>query len=192
MDSISPAFLADLPRLSWLALAVSGGLLAAATYMRRSHHTSLAAMDRRAQSIVYREAPTVRVVDPQRVDRLRKVVRLTPGESVDVLETGPGLPPRFRIRLERIVPCEGGAAAQISVDFGGTALSCGPLVEETAFNQFVLPRASRDEPRNCVFHYQENGGSLDFMRLKLRYVDEAQQAADIDVLQVSGHWPAAA
>lgn len=114
---------------------------------------------------------------------------MTPGESIDVVETRADLPPRFRVTLKRIVEVEGGPVAQIAVEFGGTAVSCGPLVEEVAFNEFVLPRASRNEPRNSVFHYQERGDALDFMRIKLRTIDPAMQWAELDVLQVSGHWP---
>ena len=66
--------------------------------------------------------------------------------------------------------------AHIAVEFGGAAVSCGPLVEEVAFNEFVLPRASRDEPRNSVYHYTESGDALEFMRIKLRAVDAAAKA----------------
>jgi hypothetical protein len=86
---------------------------------------------------------------------------------------------------------DGSVAAHIHVDYGGTAVSCGPLVEETAFNEFVLPRAARDEPRNCVFHYQERGDSLDFMRIKLRGLDMDADIAEIDGLRMSEHWPLA-
>jgi hypothetical protein len=68
-------------------------------------------------------------------------------------------------------------------------VSCGPLVEEIAFNEFVLARASRDDSRNCVYHHQERGDALDFMRIKLRSIDAVEGWADIDVMQVSGHWP---
>jgi hypothetical protein len=80
--------------------------------------------------------------------------------------------------------------AHIAVEFGGTAVSCGPLVEEIAFNEFVLPRASRDDSRNSVYYYQERGDALEFMRIKLRSIDASEGWADIDVMQVSGHWPA--
>jgi len=185
--------LADLPRLVALAVSVTAALIALGAYLRR-RPSEFAGVQRRpappAEGIIYRDAPTVRVVDSQRVDRLRKVVRLAPGKHVDILESRVGMTPRFRIALKRIVRMEEATVAHIAVDFGGTAVSCGPLVEEIAFNEFVLPRAARDEPRNCVFHYQESGDALDFMRIKLRGVDADADIAELDVLQVSGHWPA--
>ncbi len=185
--------LADLPRLVALAISVTAALIALGAYLRR-RPSEFATVQRRPvpplEGIIYRDAPTVRVVDSQRVDRLRKVVRLAPGKHVDILESRVGMTPRFRITLKRIVRMEEATVAHIAVDFGGTTVSCGPLVEEIAFNEFVLPRAARDEPRNCVFHYQESGDALDFMRIKLRGVDADVDIAELDVLQVSGHWPA--
>jgi hypothetical protein len=190
--------LQDIPRLVGFLIAVSATLVAVAAYLRRDRAPAALAQpsaERRPKGIVYHDAPTIRMVDSQRIDRLRKVVRLAPGEHVDVLDTPQGraleLTPRFRVTLKRIVRMDDGTAlAQVAVDFGGVAVSCGPLVEETAFNEFVLPRATRDEPRNSVFHYHESGDALDFMRIKLRGVDMDQDIAEIDVMQVSGHWPA--
>lgn len=195
MAPIATTLAPDLPQLLALAIAVTAALIAIGAYWRRQRPSALAGMQRqpvsaKPEGIVYRDAPTVRVVDSQRVDRLRKVVRLAAGAHVDVLETRIGMTPRFRITLKRIVRLDDTAVAHILVDFGGTAVSCGPLVEEIAFNEFVLPRAARDEPRNSVFHYQENGDSLDFMRIKLRGIDMDADIAEIDVMQVSGHWPA--
>lgn len=187
----------DFPQLLALAIAVAAALIAVVAYWRQQRTSALAGMHRQAisakrEGIVYRDAPTVRVVDSQRVDRLRKVVRLAAGAHVDILETRVGMTPRFRITLKRIVRIDDTAVAHITVDFGGTAVSCGPLVEEIAFNEFVLPRAARDESRNSVFHYQETGNSLDFMRVKLRGIDMDIDIAEIDVMQVSGHWPGTA
>src|SRR5215468_11175355 len=131
----------ELLQLLCIALAIAAGL----SYWRR-HRTSLA-----TGPIVYRDAPTVRLADAQRIDRTRKVVRLEPGAYVDLLETRFGHVPRFRVTLKALVASEEGLA-HIAVDFTGAAVSCGPLVEEIAFNEFVLPRSSRDESRNCVFH----------------------------------------
>ena len=190
MDSIDVTYFPNLFSLLSLAVAIAAALVAAGSYWRKSHRPFASSLPQPSPGkIVYRDAPTVRVVDSQRVDRLRKLVRLSPGELVDILETRAGLSPRFRITLKRIVACEGGAVAHIAVEFGGSAVSCGPLVEEIAFNQFVLPRANRDEPRNSVYHYQESGDALDFMRIKLRTVDPTANWAELDVLQVCGHWP---
>lgn len=196
MELTATSILPDLPQLLALAIAVTAALIAVGAYWRRQRPSVLAGMHRQSisakpkEGIVYRDTPTVRVVDSQRVDRLRKVVRLAAGTHVDVLEPRAGMTPRFRIALKRVVRLDDAAVAHIAVDFGGTAVSCGPLVEEIAFNEFVLPRAARDEPRNCVFHYQESGDSLDFMRIKLRGIDMDADIAEIDVMQVSGHWPA--
>lgn len=199
MESLTASLVSDAPRLFALVIAIAAALVAIAAYWRRQRPSALAGMHRQTspqpRGIVYRDAPTVRVVDSQRVDRLRKLVRLAPGEHVDVLENRPGAQvvngaPRFRITLKRVVRLDESTVAHIAVDFGGVAISCGPLVEEIAFNEFVLPRAARDEPRNCVFHYQESGDTLDFMRIKLRGVDMDADIAEIDVMQVSGHWPA--
>jgi hypothetical protein len=191
MDSIGFAAYTNVFSLLSLTVAIAAALVAGGMYWRGRHAPVEPASAAPVGKIVYRDAPTVRVLDSQRVDRLRKLARLAPGEFIDVLETRAGLPPRFRVTLKRIVDVEGGAVAHIAVDFGGAAVSCGPLVEEIAFNQFVLPRATRDEARNCVFHYQDSGEALDFMRIKLRTIDAAANWAELDIMQVSGHWPRA-
>lgn len=172
-----------------LAIAFAAGLVAAAVYWRQ--RSSLIAVNRQGASatIIYNDAPTVRVVDSQRVDRLRKIVQLTSGAHVDILEPQSGAEPRFRITLKSVMERAETPAAHIAVEFRGTSLSCGPLVEELAHNEFVLPRALRDEPRSSVFHYHERGDALDFMRIKVRSIDPKAQTAEIDVMQVQGHWP---
>lgn len=200
MDSLFAALASDIPRLVGLAISVSLAVAAVIAYSRRPGHSAHSGVNRVSTAVpraaVHRDTPTVRIPASQRIDRLRKVVRLAPGEHVDVLDHPPGAPiavsPRFRITLKSVLRLDDGSvAAHIHVDYGGTAVSCGPLVEETAFNEFVLPRAARDEPRNCVFHYQERGDSLDFMRIKLRGLDMDADIAEIDVLRMSEHWPLA-
>ena len=141
------------------------------------------------QPIIYRDAPTVRVSDSQRVDRTRKVVRVNAGEFVDVLTPAAGLPPRFRITVKNIVEDSDLEAAHLFVEFGGAQLSCGPLVHETACNEFVLARATRDEHRSSVFYYHERGDSLEFMRIKLKSADAQTGLVELDVMQLHGHWP---
>jgi hypothetical protein len=191
MDSSSLHF-TQLPLLLCLAVTITAGLIAAVTYLHRQR-TAMAAMQRTAAAapgkIIYNDAPTVRVVDPQRVDRRRKIVRLTIGEHVDVLETPEGLEPRFRVTLKSVSRMAD--VAHIAVGFGGTRVSCGPLVQEQSTNEFMVPRALRDEPRSSVFHYHENGSSLDFMRIKVRSLDAAAGTAELDVMQVASHWPTA-
>jgi hypothetical protein len=164
--------------------------IVAALYWRRQHAGVSPARAAAAPSpIVYREAPTVRVSDSQRVDRTRKLVRVNVGEFVDVLATAAGLPPRFRITVKAVAPSNDAEAAHLLVEFGGTQLSCGPLVQETTFNEFLLPRASRDDHRSSIFFYHERGDSLEFMRIKLKSADASTGLVELDVMQLQGHWP---
>ena len=180
----------DVAQQLWLAVGLLTAFIAAALYWRRQHAPVTPARAAAAPTpIVYRDAPTVRVGDSQRVDRTRKVVRVNVGESVDVLATAAGLPPRFRITGKNIVDNSDLEAAHLVVEFGGTQLSCGPLVQETAFNEFVLPRATRDEHRSSIFYYHERGESLEFMRIKLKSVDTATGLIELDIMQLHGHWP---
>jgi hypothetical protein len=190
----SPLAIAQLPLLLCLAVAITAGLVAARYLHRYREAASALAIQRAAAAapgkIIYSDAPTVRVVDSQRVDRRRKIVRLAAGEHVDILETPEGMEPRFRITLKSVVRMAD--AAHIAVAFGGTRVSCGPLVQEQSTNEFIVPRALRDEPRSSVFHYYEKGSSLDFMRIKVRSLDAAAGTAELDVMQIAAHWPAAA
>jgi hypothetical protein len=195
MDPTTPNLLIDLPKLLCLGIALVGGLFAATTWWRRYRAAAMAGMQRNARAslgkIIYQEAPTVRVVDSQRVDRIRKIVRLTPNESVDILENRGSPIPRFRLTLKEVLKGET-PAVRIVVEYGGTPLSCGPLVKELGRNEFLLPRVAREEPRSAILHFHERGDALDFMRIKLRGVDAETGVAEIDVMQVSGNWPAAA
>lgn len=191
MDS-SPLFSAQLPLLLCLAVTITGGLVAA-IFLHWQRASNALTLQRAAApapgKIIYSDAPTVRVSDSQRVDRRRKIVRLTAGEHVDILETPEGMEPRFRITLKSVVRMAD--AAHIAVAFGGTRVSCGPLVQEQSTNEFIVPRALRDESRSAVFHYFERGSSLDFMRIKVRSLDATAGTAELDVMQVAAHWPAA-
>jgi hypothetical protein len=199
MNSLPVELTADLPKLLGLAMAVVGALLAASTWRRRHRSSAVLGMERGLRSnvprgIVYHDAPTVRVVDlpradSQRVDRVRKIVRLTVGESVDILPHEAGPIARFRIILKNLLTDGDAPAARIVVEYGGTTLSCGPLVQELGHNDFVLPRTSRDDPRTSIVYFHERGDALDFMRIKLRNIDPDSQTAEIDVMQVSGNWP---
>jgi hypothetical protein len=185
--------LAQLPFIVCLAVAVTVGLIAAMSYMHRQRAAAELALQRAAAAapgkIVYNDAPTVRVAESQRVDRRRKTVRLAAGEHVDILETPDGLDPRFRITLKSVVRMAD--AAHLAIAFGGTRVSCGPLVQEKSTNEFIVPRALGDEPRSSIFHFYEKGSSLDFMRIKVRSLDAEAGTAELDVMQVSAHWPKA-
>jgi len=183
----------DLPRLLCLAIALVGGLIAAASYLRRQRQPTVVGVQRQAPGaslgkIIYHDAPTVRVAENQRVDRVRKLARLAPGEYVDVIENRGSPVPRSRVALKELGQQKDVPTAHIVVTYGGTQVSCGPLVQEVGHNEFILPRAGRDEPRTSIFHYHERGETLDFMRIKLRGIDPESGAAEIDVMQVSGHW----
>jgi hypothetical protein len=191
MDSSSLLF-AQLPLLLCLAVVVTGGVIAALCVHRQRAAAALA-MQRAAApapgKIIYSDAPTVRVADSQRVDRRRRIVRLSAGEHVDILETPDGMEPRFRITLKSVVRMAD--AAHIAVAFGGTRISCGPLVQEISTNEFIVPRALGEESRSSVFHYYEKGSSLDFMRIKVRSLDATAGTAELDVMQIAAHWPPA-
>ena len=183
----------DLPRLLCLVIALVGGLIAAATYVRRQRQSHAAIVQRQAPAanvgkIIYHDAPTVRVAENQRVDRVRKLARLRPGEHVDVIENRGSPVPRFRVTLKDLGHRDDVPTAHIVVSYGGTQVSCGPQVQELGHNEFILPRTGREESRTSIYHYHERGDTLDFMRIKLRGVDPESGAAEIDVMQVSGHW----
>jgi hypothetical protein len=173
----------------WLAVGLMAAFVAGAVYWRRLHMPATAARaTARPAPIVYRESPTVRVTDSQRAERTRKVVRLRAGESLDLLPNAVGLPPRFRVTCKSIVDDSDLEAAHITVEFSGAQLSCGPLVHETAFNEFVIPRATRDEHRSCVFYYYERGDTIELMRIKLKSADPGSGVAELDIMQMHAQW----
>ncbi len=180
----------DVLQQLWLAAGLVAAFIGGAFYWRRQHlPVSGARSAARPAPVVYRDTPTVRVADSQRVDRTRKLIRLNVGATTDILDTAVGLPPRFRISLKSIIEGSDLEAAQIAVEFSGAQLSYGPLVDETAFNEFVIPRASRDEHRSSVFYYYERGESLEFMRIKLKSADPKTGLIELDVMQLHGYWP---
>lgn len=176
---------------SWFVVGLMAAFVVGAVYWRRQHLpvTATRAAPAHPAPIVYRESPTIRVADSQRVDRTRKVVQLRVGQALDLLPNAAGMPPRFRITCRSIVDGSDLEAAQIMVEFSGAQLSCGPLVHETAFNEFVIPRASRDEHRSSVFYYYERGDSLEFMRMKLKSAQPSQDMIELDIMQMHAHWP---
>jgi hypothetical protein len=191
MDSMSVLYFSS-ALLVCFAVAIAAAFIAGSSFWRRNRFSAVATTPGgsvAASKIVYHDAPTVRVAESQRVDRVRKVLRLAVGEHVDVLETYAGLTPRFRVKLKSIERRGENEFAHIGVEFGGTRLSCGPAVEETGVNEFAVPRSVRDEPRSSVFHYREHGNSLEFMRIKVRSLDATANVAELDLMQVDGRWP---
>lgn len=174
----------------WIVIGLMA-FIVGAMFWRRQHMPATASRTpaRPPAPIVYRDTPTVRVADAQRVDRTRKLLKIAVGRSVDVLPTPPGLPPRFRIHVKSIVDGSDLEAAHIGIEFSGVQLGCGPLVDETAFNEFVIPRATRDEHRSSVFYYHERGESLELVRIRLKSADLANRQVELDVMQLHGHWP---
>lgn len=184
----------DLPQLLVVA-AVAAGLVGAATYRRRRRAAVLDTPRGRTAlgKIVYGEAPTVQVVDARRVDRVRRVVRINVGTHVDLIDALPGLNPLFRVHAKSISRRgEAEEVAHLRVEFGGVRISCGPLIEELGYNEFLIPAVRRDEPRSCLVHYVDDGNSHEFMRLGVRAVDAAAGTVELDILQISEQWPATA
>ena len=192
MESTSALIIFDLPQLLWFAVALAAVLVGVATYRRgRTVMDSQQASRASTNNIVYRDTPTVRVVDSERFDRLRRTVRLSTGAHVDLMQAHPVVGPRFRLTLNGITTHDATEAAHLSVVYGGTQLSCGPLSKELGFNEFLVPRASRDASRSAVFHYRESGDVLDFMRIKVRSIDPGANAAEFEIVHTRGKWPGA-
>lgn len=191
MESTS-ALILDLPQLIWFTVALAAALVGFATYRRgRAVVDSQPGSRAPANNIVYRDAPTVRVVDSERFDRLRRIVRLAPGEHIDLMQAHPVVGPRFRLTLNAITTHDTAEAAHLSVIYAGTQLSCGPLSKELGFNEFLVPRASRDASRSAVFHYRESGDVLDFMRIKVRAIEADANTVEFEVVHTRGKWPGA-
>jgi hypothetical protein len=186
----SPLFFSDLGRLLGFSVALAGALIALTLY-RRSRPTLNAehAPAPVAAKIAYRDAPTVRVVDSQHFDRLRRTVRLAKGEQIDILPAHPVVGPRFRLALKAIEKLDATAAAHLEIAYSGVQVSCGPLAKELGYNEFLVPRASRDESRTAVFHFHESGEALEFMRIKVNEIDAATGSAEFEVMQMRGNWP---
>ena len=166
----------DVSYLVFLGIAVVAGFLGASLVMKRAASVaSPAKSPAPAGKILYQDAPTVRVVDSQRVDRLRKVVRLKAGEQTDIIDTPNGQRPRLRVTVRSID--SNPESVHLAVEFGDKTVSCGPAVRELSANEF------------SVFHYQETGDALELMRLKIRNIDLAEQTAEVDALYINGRWP---
>jgi hypothetical protein len=183
----SALFSSDLIHLLGLSVVFAGALIAFALY-RRSRPT-LDVEQVSAASIAYRDAPTVRIIDSQHFDRLRKTVRLAKGEQIDVLASHPIVGPRFRLTLKSIEMLDATPAAHLEIGYSGIQVSCGPLAKEIGYNEFLVPRASRDESRTAIFHYHESSEALEFMRIKVNAIDVSGGSVECEVMQMRGNWP---
>jgi hypothetical protein len=140
--------------------------------------------------LVYTEAPTVRVGDSQRMERLHRVITLNAGQHVDVLDVAFERIPRLRIALSAI---ETDAAdrrdyARLQIELGGALAGCGSQVKQLGPNEFLAPLASREEQPYSILHFAGQGEALSFLRIKVIRLDVATNSADVDVLHLSGRW----
>ena len=181
---------AEYTRLFWLVIAFAVALIGLSLYRR--NRSSLESSEKSAVpvgTIVYSDAPTVRLTDSQHFDRLRKVVRLTAGQHTDIVQAHPIVGPRFRIALHGIVLHGASECAHVRIVFHGNQVSCGPLASEVNYNEFYLPRAAREESRSALFYYNESGNALEFMRIKVNDIDASKKTAEIEAMQMRGNWP---
>lgn len=186
----SAVFSSDLIHLLGLSVVLAGALIAFTLY-RRSRPTLDVeqAPGPVTANIAYRDAPTVRVIDSQHFDRLRRTVRLATGEQVDLLASHPIVGPRFRLTLKSIEMLDTTPAAHLEIVYSGIQVSCGPLAKEIGYNEFLVPRASRDESRTAIFHYHESSEVLEFMRIKVNAIDVGSGGVEFEVMQMRGNWP---
>lgn len=186
----SSLLLTDLLRLIGFTVAIAGVLIAFAL-----HRRSRASVETQEVPVAvatdagYRDTPTVRIIDSQHFDRLRRTARLAMGEQIDILPAHPIVGPRFRVTLKEIATLDATPAVHLEIVYSGVQVSCGPLAKEIGYNEFLVPRASRDESRTAIFHFHENGEELEFMRVKVNAIDRDARAVDIEVLQLRGTWP---
>lgn len=184
----SSELLIDLLRLIGFAAALAGILIAFAAY-RRNRSASHAEEVPAAVLPGYGDAQTVRIVDSQHFDRLRRTARLSCGENIDIFPAHPIVGPRFRVGLKEIAMLDTMPAAHLEIVYSGIQVSCGPLAKEIGYNEFLVPRAFRDEARTAIFHYDESDQMLEFMRVKVVAIDTDARTADVEVMQIRGSWP---
>ncbi len=132
------------------------------------------------------DAPTIRVSDSNRVDRLHRTLTLLVGEPVDLLDLTFDRIPRLRLTFNGFDRDH----ARIAIELGGAVAGCGSLVKEVAPNQFLVPRAIQDEQRASILHFHGKGEVVNFLRVKVTQLHAERQAVDVDVLHVCGQWNA--
>jgi hypothetical protein len=146
----------------------------------------------RAESdeIVYTNAPTVRLTDTQRIDRVHRIVSLKAGEHADLPDLTFGRVPQLRVVLTGIEQESGQDFAHIKLELGGPVAGCGDSVKELNENNFLVPRAALDEQRCSILYYCGRPDAVSFLQVKVRQLNAVDQSAAIDVLHVRGRWAA--
>jgi hypothetical protein len=136
------------------------------------------------QGIIYSDAPTVRVTQRERFNRVNRKIRVQAGGQSDVLDLKQPDCPKLLIALKGIEQ----NAAHFEISLGGLLAVCGPAVRECERNEFVAPLAAMDDQRSSVFYIREAGGSLTYMRIVVSAIDRDTETAEFDVLLLSGMW----
>jgi hypothetical protein len=166
--------------------------------LARIHSSRVAAQhgggDKRTMSgatgIKYTDAPTVRLTDTQRIDRLHRLVSLKTGEHADLLDLTFGRLPRLSVALAGIEHESGQDFAHIQIELGGAAAGCGAGVKELEQNHFLVPRALPDDQRCSILYFCGKPDAVSFLQIKVKRLDPVEQSAAIDVLHVRGRWAA--
>jgi hypothetical protein len=181
---------------AWRIVLVVTLLLSYAAFkihsMRRTKVSPVGAPGRASgePGLVYTNAPTVRLTDTQRIDRLHRLVSLKAGEEADLKDLTFGRMPQLRVAFTGIEHERGQDFAHIKVDLGGAAAGCGADVKELKENHFLVPRALPDDQRSCILYFCGKPDAVSFLQVKVRRLDAVEQCAAIDVLHVRGRWAA--
>lgn len=132
------------------------------------------------------DAPTIRLSDSHRVDRLHRALTLNAGQHVDLLDKTFDGVPRLRIGFIQFED----QFARIHIELGGAVAGSGSLVKQVAPNQFLVPRATDDEQRSSILHFQGGSDLINILRIKVTRMRPEQHSIDLDVLHVCGNWSA--
>jgi hypothetical protein len=179
---------------AWRICSVAALILGYALYMlfRRGGKQGSEKKKIRAESgeLVYTDAPTIRLTDTQRIDRLHKVVSLKRGEQADLVDLTFGRLPKLRVLFHGIENERGQDFAHIKIDLGGASAGCGDSVKEITDNSFLVPKAANDEQRTSILYFCGKADAVSFLQVKVKQLNPVDQTAAIDVLHVRGRWAA--
>ena len=141
-------------------------------------------------AVAYSDAPTIRLTDTQRIDRLHRIVSLQVGQNADLNDLTFGRLSRLRLEFKGIEHEAGQDFVHLQVDLGGPAAGCGSLVQELAENSFLVPRAAPDDQRSLILYFCGKTDAVSFLQMKVRLINAVERSAAIDVLHVRGRWAA--